>query len=86
MVEDQEIPLKTDKPAWHQWLTPLILATQEAEIRRISVPGQPGQIVCEILSRKHPTQKMAGEAVQVVECLPTKYKTLSSNPSTMKGW
>jgi hypothetical protein len=23
--------------AWHQWLTPVILATQEAEIRRIVV-------------------------------------------------
>jgi hypothetical protein len=27
------------------WLTPVILATQEAEIRRIGVPSQPGQIV-----------------------------------------
>jgi hypothetical protein len=27
------------------WLTPVILATQEAEIRRISFQSQPGQIV-----------------------------------------
>jgi hypothetical protein len=25
---------------WHQWLTPVILATWETEIRRITVPGQ----------------------------------------------
>jgi hypothetical protein len=31
---------------------PVILATQEAEIRRITVQSQPGQIVCETLSRK----------------------------------
>jgi hypothetical protein len=31
---------------------PVILATQEAEIERITVPGQPGQIVLETLSPK----------------------------------
>jgi hypothetical protein len=31
--------------AGHQWLTPVILATQEAEIRRIVVGSQLGQIV-----------------------------------------
>jgi hypothetical protein len=38
--------------ARHQWLTPVILATQEAEIRRIIVQSQPSQIVQETLSRK----------------------------------
>jgi hypothetical protein len=31
--------------ARHQWLTPVILAVQEAEIRRIMVQSLPGQIV-----------------------------------------
>jgi hypothetical protein len=34
----------------HRWLTPAILATQEAEIRRIKVQSQPRQIVQETLS------------------------------------
>jgi hypothetical protein len=33
----------------------------EAEIRRITVQGQPKQIVLEILSQKDPTQKRAGK-------------------------
>jgi hypothetical protein len=32
---------------------PVILATQEAEIRRIRVQSHPGQIVHETLSQKH---------------------------------
>jgi hypothetical protein len=32
-----------------QWFTPAIPATKEAEIRRIMVQSQPGQIVCETL-------------------------------------
>jgi hypothetical protein len=45
---------RTSRKFWarHQWLTPVILATQEAEIRRIEVRSQPGQIVHETLSRK----------------------------------
>jgi hypothetical protein len=38
------------------WLTPVIPATSEAEIRRIVVQGQPGQIVHEALSQKNPTK------------------------------
>jgi hypothetical protein len=36
---------------------PVTLATQKAEIRRITVQGQPGQMVCETLSGKNPSQK-----------------------------
>jgi hypothetical protein len=28
--------------AGHQWLTPVVLATQEAEIRKIEIQSQPG--------------------------------------------
>jgi hypothetical protein len=40
-----------------QWLTPVILATQEAEIRKIMVQSQSQWIVLQTLSRKGPSQK-----------------------------
>jgi hypothetical protein len=53
-----------DKPdqklAGHHWLTPGILATQEAEIRRMVVQSQPGQIVHKTLSQKTLHKKRAG--------------------------
>jgi hypothetical protein len=42
------------------WLTPVILATQEVEIRRITVRSQPGQIVHQILSQKTLYKNRAG--------------------------
>jgi hypothetical protein len=39
-----------------QWLMPIILATQEAEIR-ITVQSQTGQIVCKTLFQKNPSLK-----------------------------
>jgi hypothetical protein len=41
---------------------PVILATQEAEIRRTAVQSQPGQLVQETSSqkKKKPSQKRAG--------------------------
>jgi hypothetical protein len=36
-LQGQENVFKNSKWAGHQWLTPVILATQEAEIRRIMV-------------------------------------------------
>jgi hypothetical protein len=57
--------LRTRDPAWCRWLTPVILATQEAEIRRITVRSHPGQIVHKTLSRKNPiTQNWAGGMAQ----------------------
>jgi hypothetical protein len=43
---------------------PVILATQEAEIKRIAVQSQLRQIVHETLSRKNPSQKWAGGVAQ----------------------
>jgi hypothetical protein len=43
---------KNENTARHWWLTPVILATQEAEIKRIIVQSQSRQIVPEILSQK----------------------------------
>jgi hypothetical protein len=65
-----------DKPdqklAGHHWLTPGILATQEAEIRRMVVQSQPGQIVHKTLSQKTLHKKRAGGVAQ------------GSNPITAK--
>jgi hypothetical protein len=52
--------------ARHRWLTSVILATQEAEIRRIEVQSHPGQIVHETLSQKNPSQKRTGGVTQSV--------------------
>jgi hypothetical protein len=37
--------IKVTNIAWSWWLTPVIIATGEAEIRRIVVQGQPRQTV-----------------------------------------
>jgi hypothetical protein len=51
----------------HQWLIPVILATQEEEIRRIEVQSQHRQIVPKTLSQKNPSQKRAGGVAQDVD-------------------
>jgi hypothetical protein len=45
-------------------LKPIIPATQEAGIRRVTVQSQPRQTVWETLSQKHPSQKKASEVAQ----------------------
>jgi hypothetical protein len=47
------------------WLTPVILAAQEAEIRRIAVQSQPRQIVLEMLSQKSHHKKRLVEWFKV---------------------
>jgi hypothetical protein len=53
----------------------VVLATQEAKIRRILVRSQlPANSVQEILSRKNPSQKKVGGVAQEVECQLKKKK------------
>jgi hypothetical protein len=49
----------------------IILATRDAQLRRIVVLSQPTQIAHETLSQKNPIQKRAGGMAQIVEHLPT---------------
>jgi hypothetical protein len=70
------------KVARHQWPTPVILPTQEAEIRRIMAQIQPKQRVLETLSQKYLARNKAGGVIQVVEHLLNKCEALSSSTST----
>jgi hypothetical protein len=58
-----------------------ILATREAEIRRISVRSQPGQIALEILPRKYPSQKRTGGVAQMEEALSSNSSTTYISPT-----
>jgi hypothetical protein len=49
-----------------RWLTPVILATQEAEIRRIVVQSQHKQTVHKTLSQKNLQKKRVGGVAQGV--------------------
>jgi hypothetical protein len=73
-----ESGLKMRKIARHQWLTPVILVTQEAEIRRSMVQSQPGQIVLETPISKKPSQKRAGGMAQGegLACKPQNHKKI----------
>jgi hypothetical protein len=60
------ITLKNLMAFWALVATPKILATQEAEMRRIKVSSQPGQILGETLSGKNPPQNRTGRVAQGV--------------------
>jgi hypothetical protein len=66
---------------------PIILATQEAKIRRIVVQSQPRQIVHETLSiLKNPSQKRAGGGVAqgIGSEFKSQYQKKRKNESTDK--
>jgi hypothetical protein len=57
-LEGANLFFKNALKARLQGLTPVILATQEAEIRRITVPSQPVKIVYKTLPQKTLSQKI----------------------------
>jgi hypothetical protein len=45
-------PARKEKGNGHWCLTPVIPATQESEIRRVTIQSQPGEIIHQTLSQK----------------------------------
>jgi hypothetical protein len=64
-----------------QWLPPVIVATEEAESRKIVVQSQPRQIGQETLFRKYPSQKRAG---RVAEGLSPEFKSSTAKKKKEK--
>jgi hypothetical protein len=56
-MEDYLFKQRMSIAVWHQWLTSVNLAIQEAEIRKIEVRSQPRQVVSKIISQKKPITK-----------------------------
>jgi hypothetical protein len=64
--------------AGHGGTCPSSSATQESTNKRIVVQAGPG-------TKQNPTSKITNaKRAQVVACLPTKHKALSSNPTPQK--
>jgi hypothetical protein len=59
---------------------PIILATQETDIRRMVVPSQAQANSSQDPISKTPSQKRAGRMAQVLECLPSNHEALSQTP------
>jgi hypothetical protein len=68
-------------------LIAVMLATKEAEIRRMEVRSQPGQVVLENLSRKYQHKRGLAEWLKcttLLQHLSSNDEALNSNPSTTK--
>jgi hypothetical protein len=76
---------KRSRMAGCWWVMPIIPATQEAEIWRITVQGQLWQMILETPISKIIRAKWTGGVAQLVECLLSKCKALNSNPSPTEG-
>jgi hypothetical protein len=64
VVLSDAISSKKIDEARHQWFMPVVQATQEAELRRITVGSQPGQMVHKTLSQKTLHKNRAGGVAQ----------------------
>jgi hypothetical protein len=68
------------------WLMPAIPASQDAELLKMAVQGQPSQKYRKPLPEKKISKaKMAVEVAQVVEHLPSKCEVLSLNTITAQN-
>jgi hypothetical protein len=65
-------------------LTPVILATQEAESGESKFKASLGKYFLRPYFKKYPTQKRACGVAQMVQRLPHKCKALSSSPGKAK--
>jgi hypothetical protein len=65
LITTEQIRTLRKYGAGHQWFTPVILATQEAEIGRITVPSQSRQILHKTLSQKKTSEKGLVEWLKV---------------------
>jgi hypothetical protein len=65
---------------------PVILATQEAEIRKTEVQSQPGQMVLKTLSWKNPSYRRAGVAQGVGLEFKLQYCKKKKKKKKTEGW